>query len=210
MKQQQKIISFDVEGTLITTEFSYAIWYEVLPQLYAERHGIPIEHAQKIMNDEIERTITDPLPEYFEIQYWFDKYDLGNAIPVIKNCRNRIHLYPGVPDILEYLNQHYRLVICSGTPRTALQYLIQDIEHHFFKIFSSVSDFKRLKVPGFYRDICKVLDSEPEDIVHIGDNWQYDYLNAQEAGLRSLHISHNKDYCQDNSLTNLMELKELF
>jgi HAD superfamily hydrolase (TIGR01549 family) len=208
MRQQQKFISFDVEGTLVTTEFSYAIWYEAIPQLYAEKHDIVIDHARKIINDEIERTITEPSPQYFEVQYWFDKYGLGDAISTIIKYRDRIHLYPEVPENLEYLGRQYRLVICSGTPRSTLQYLIKDIEHHFYKIFSSVSDYKQLKVPGFYHDICEALDTSPRDVVHIGDNWQYDYLNSQEAGLTSFHISYDRNYCRENSLTNLMELKE--
>lgn len=208
MKQQQKYISFDVEGTLITTEFSYAIWYEAIPQLYAEKHDISIDHAQKIINDEVERTITEPSPQYFEVQYWFDKYGLGDAVPIIMKYRDRIHLYPEVPEILEYFGGRYKLVICSGTPRSTLQYLIKDIEPLFYKVFSSVSDYKRLKVPGFYHDICQALNASPEEVVHVGDNWQYDYLNAQEAGLTSFHISYDRNYCRDNSLNNLLELKE--
>jgi HAD superfamily hydrolase (TIGR01549 family) len=206
--KQQKYISFDVEGTLITTEFSYSIWYEVIPRLYAEKHGIDIEIAQQTINSEIEHTITDPRPEYFEIQYWFDKFSLGEAAPAILQCRNRIRQYSNVPEILEYLGNHYRLVICSGTPRTALQYLVQDIAHYFYRIFSSVTDFNRLKVPGFYRDVCAELGASPDEIVHIGDNWQYDCLNAQEAGLMSFHISHAPEYRRENSLKDLLELKD--
>jgi len=32
-----KIISFDVEGTLVSPDFSQAVWYEGIPALYSQR-----------------------------------------------------------------------------------------------------------------------------------------------------------------------------
>jgi len=35
-----KIVSLDVEGTLATTDFSSAVWFEAIPRQYAERYGV--------------------------------------------------------------------------------------------------------------------------------------------------------------------------
>lgn len=207
MKQRQKIISFDVEGTLATTEYSYAIWYEAIPRLYAIKHDVSNEYAQEVITKEIEKIVLSPKAKYFEVQYWFDKFDLGNAMPVVEKYRNRIRYYPEVPDVLAYFDRTYKLIISSGTARTTLNYLVAEIEHYFCKIFSSTSDYNQLKTPEFYRDICKVLDVNPEEVIHIGDNWQYDILNAQEAGISAFHISRDPKYCRENSLISLQELK---
>lgn len=41
-----KIISFDVEGTLITRRFSQIIWEEAIPRLYSKKFGIDIDEAK--------------------------------------------------------------------------------------------------------------------------------------------------------------------
>ncbi|MEA3253651.1 MAG: hypothetical protein U9Q17_01740, partial [Chloroflexota bacterium] len=44
-----KVVSFDAEGTLTTTDFSRAIWEEGLPLLYARKHGIELDKAKEIV-----------------------------------------------------------------------------------------------------------------------------------------------------------------
>jgi FMN phosphatase YigB (HAD superfamily) len=44
-----KIVSFDLEGTLTTPDFSQAVWYERIPSLYSELHNITPEEAQAIV-----------------------------------------------------------------------------------------------------------------------------------------------------------------
>ena len=43
-----KVVSFDVEGTMVTTDFSYAIWFEMIPQRYAERWGLSFAEALRM------------------------------------------------------------------------------------------------------------------------------------------------------------------
>jgi len=32
------------------------------------------------------------------------------------------------------------------------------------------------KTVGFYQRICQILESRPQEIVHVGDHYEFDYL----------------------------------
>ena len=50
-----KVISFDLEGTLVTPDFSQAVWHEGIPSLYASQNGIGIKEAKAIVLREYEK-----------------------------------------------------------------------------------------------------------------------------------------------------------
>ncbi|RPJ61771.1 MAG: hypothetical protein EHM12_05045, partial [Dehalococcoidia bacterium] len=47
-----KVISFDVEGTMVTTDFSASIWFEMIPQRYAARRGLSFDGATSRIRQE--------------------------------------------------------------------------------------------------------------------------------------------------------------
>lgn len=201
-----KIISFDVEGTLVTTDFSYAIWFEAIPQRYAEKHGIPIEQAKKAVMEEYEK-VGDQRVEWYDINYWFQKFDLGNYEPAMEKCQDRVQYYPEVIDILSSLGNKYKLTVASGSPREFLHHLLRDIEPYFHKIFSSISDYKQIKTREFYHKMCQALDVPPEQVLHVGDNWQFDFVAARETGIHALHLDRKGENNHQSSLTDLGQLK---
>ena len=52
---QIKIISFDVEGTLVSHEFSEVLWNEAIPLCYAQKYNIDTNQARKITRGEFEK-----------------------------------------------------------------------------------------------------------------------------------------------------------
>jgi predicted HAD superfamily hydrolase len=46
----------------------------------------------------------------------------------------------------------------------------------------------------------------PAQIVHVGDNWQFDFLNSKQIGINAFHLDRGGN-SQQGSLTNLTELK---
>ena len=50
-----RVISFDVEGTLVTYDYSKTIWDKEIPRLYAKRKGLTFEKAEKIVRTEYKR-----------------------------------------------------------------------------------------------------------------------------------------------------------
>ena len=200
-----KVISFDVEGTLVTTDFSYAIWFDAIPRKYAIKHGISVEQAKQTVIEEYEK-IGDQRLEWYDINYWFRKFELGSYRTAMQEYQNLVCYYPEVIQLLKSLNNHYQLIATSGSPHEFLQHLLQDIRHYFHRVFSSVSDYRQTKTEEFYRQLCQELNVMPEQIVHIGDNWQFDYINASTIGLKAFFIDRK---CSNNKPGALVSLTEL-
>ena len=47
-----KIVSFDLEGTLVDMTFSDKVWNEGIPALYAQKTGLKFEEAKRIVLNE--------------------------------------------------------------------------------------------------------------------------------------------------------------
>ncbi len=199
-----KIVSFDAEGTLVTTDFSYSIWYEAIPEKYAQKHGIDFATARTIIEEEY-RKVGDHRLEWYDVRYWFSRFGLGPPEPVMAGYRHKVSYYPEVREVLAELGQRYTLIVASGSMREFLCHLLEGIEPYFGRVFSSLSDYRRLKTPEFYEEVCREMGVSPERIVHVGDNREFDFLFPQKVGIRAFHLDRSGG--SDGSLTSLAELK---
>lgn len=205
--KQIELISFDAEGTVVTPDFSEAIWHEAIPALYAQKKGLDIAQARRHIAEEYGR-IGDQRLEWYDIEYWFSCLDLGSSEPVIQSCLDKIGHYPEVTEVLSSLASEYRLIVASGTPLKLLYWLLRDIKPYFVRIFSSVSHYRQLKSPDFYLSICEEMGVKPSQVIHVGDNWQFDFLNAQQAGVNAFYLDRSGRNHQE-SLSDLIQLKSL-
>jgi putative hydrolase of the HAD superfamily len=203
--KQIELISFDAEGTLVTPDFSQAIWHEAIPALYAQKTGLDLAQAQRHIAEEYGR-IGDQRLEWYDIEYWFSYLDLGSSESVIQSCLGKIAYYPEITGVLSSLASEYRLIIASGTPLELLHCLLRDIEPYFVRIFSSISHYRQLKSPDFYIRICEEMGVKPSQVIHVGDNWQFDFLNARQAGINAFYIDRSGRNHQE-SLSDLAQLK---
>jgi putative hydrolase of the HAD superfamily len=204
---QIELVSFDAEGTLVTPDFSETIWHEAIPTLYARKQGLDLAEAKRRIADEYAK-VGDHRLEWYDIEYWFNYLGLGSSEPVIQSCLSKISYYPEITEVLSSLAGEYRLVVASGTPLELLRLLLQDIKPYFVRIFSSISHYRQLKSPGFYLRICEEMGVRPSQVIHVGDNWQFDFLSARQAGLNALYIDRSGRNPQE-SLSDLTQLKHL-
>ena len=205
--RQIELISLDAEGTLVTPDFSESIWHEAIPALYAQKKGLDFAQAKKSITEEYDKVGVHRL-EWYDIEYWFGRLDLGSSQPVIESCLNKIAHYPEVTEVLSSLAGKYRLIVASGTPLRLLDYLLRDIRPYFVRIFSSISNYRQVKTPDFYLRICEEMTVEPGQVVHVGDSWQFDFINASQAGINALYVDRSGANHQD-SLADLTGLKNL-
>jgi HAD superfamily hydrolase (TIGR01549 family) len=205
--KQIELISFDAEGTVVTPDFSQAIWHEAIPALYAQKEGLNLAQAKRHVAEEYGK-IGDQRLEWYDIEYWFSYLGLGSSESMIQGCLDKIGYYPEVTEVLSSLASEYKLIVASGTPLELLHCLLRDIKPYFVRIFSSVSHYRQLKSPDFYLKICEEMGVKLSQVIHVGDNWQFDFLNARQAGINALYLDRSRRDHQ-GSLNDLNQLKQL-
>lgn len=201
-----KVVSFDAEGTLVTPDFSYAVWFEAIPERYAENNGIDFKLARKIVEEEY-RKVGDQRLEWYDVRYWFDKLDLGTPDQVMERCQSSVRYYDEVKDVLSSLSSRYKLVVASGSTRDFLRHLLQGIEPYFTRVFSSLTDYNQLKTSEFYLKVCQEMGVRPEKVVHVGDNLQFDFVTPREVGIQAFYLDRKQQSDGVSTLTSLIQLK---
>lgn len=184
-----KVVSFDMEGTLIEPRFSVLVWEHDIPRLYAEKHGLTLKEAKdRVFAEYME--IGDERPEWYDIEYWFRRLDLpGDWRELLEMRRGIIKTYPEVGEVLERLSDRYRLIVTSNTIREFLEVQLEGLWSYFTHIFSAPSDFGEVKkTAGFYRRICDLVGVEPSSMAHIGDHWKFDYIIPRSIGIEAFYL----------------------
>ena len=203
--RQIELVSFDAEGTLVTPDFSETIWHEAIPALYAQKKGLDLAQAKKCITEEYDKIGVHRL-EWYDIEYWFSHLDLGSSEPVIRSCLSKVSYYAEITEVLSSLACEYKLIVASGTPLELLHCLLRDIKSYFVRLFSPISHYRQVKSPDFYLRICEEMGVKPSQVIHIGDNWQFDFLNARQAGLNAFYLDRLGENHQE-SLSDLTQLK---
>ena len=182
-----RVISFDAEGTLVSPDFSDAIWHEAIPALYAQKKGVNINQAKTTVFKEYDK-VGDQRLEWYDIGYWFRLLELGTPDQVIQDCLDKAVYYTEVTEVLSDLAGRYELIVASSTHLDFLNYILRDIKHYFSHIFSSISHYKQVKSTNFYLEICKTVNVSPSEVVHVGDNWRLDFLVPKQAGMHAYYL----------------------
>ena len=50
----KKVISFDLDGTLVHGRFGDMVWHHGIPEKYSQKYGVPFEEAQRLILEEYE------------------------------------------------------------------------------------------------------------------------------------------------------------
>jgi putative hydrolase of the HAD superfamily len=201
-----KVISFDVDGTIVERSFMDRFWNELIPKLYAEKHGTSREEALEFVKksyDEIgDRDVRWYLPDY-----WFERFQLEiNLDDILEDFRGELKIYPDAMEILRRLKS-YKLIAVSNAVREILEFELSEISEYFWKTFSCPSDFGDIrKRPEIYLMICEFIDTPPSEILHIGDHPFFDFEVPRKAGIRSILLDRVGN---DGHIRSLIELEDL-
>lgn len=111
-------------------------------------------------------------------------------------------LYPDVIDVLERLRPFFQLAIVSnfdGRLRVVLERL--GIAKYFGRVFVSSEMGADKPDPEIFRRAVKLLDLQPSEVLHVGDDPERDWRAATGAGLSSFQLDRKK-----NSLADLFRI----
>ncbi len=206
-----KVVSFDADGTLVTPDFSQAVWYEGVPSLYASKNGISFREARTFIEKEYQ-VVGDLRIEWYDIKFWLRRFGLGQPLAghqrLLEDYKHRVSCYPEVTQVLSSLSKDYTLIVVSCSTREFLPYLLDGIEGYFARVFSTVSDFGQIKTPSFFLEVCRQLGVSPREMAHVGDLWEQDFITAKEAGLKAFHLDRRGERKDRTSLRSLADLEE--
>ena len=183
-----KVISFDVDGTLVDAEYNDLIWLEEIPRLYAENKGIDFKTAYDFILAEYEKVGENDL-RWYDMNYWLELFGINRTYAeIMQKYTDRIKIYPEVEKTLEILQSKLRMVVISLMPREFLDVKLKKLNGYFSRTFSTTSDFKSQKTTGVYMEICRLLCISENELLHIGDSWEKDYIAPKKAGIKTLYL----------------------
>jgi HAD superfamily hydrolase (TIGR01549 family) len=206
-----KYISFDMDGTLVDPVFTDFVWGQGIPTLYAERVGLPFEAAKAFVEREYQN-VGEGAIEWYDIKYWFRFFQLEQSWKALmKQFVDKIQVYPDVNHILDRLKDRFQLILTSNAGREFIEVEMEatGLGRYFDQIFSATSDFGVVKKTiEFYQRICQTLGTSPQEIVHIGDHYEFDYLVPRKLGIHAFYLDRSGEKRGEFVLRNLGELEE--
>ena len=186
-----KIISFDLDGTLVKPEYSEWVWGVGIPHLFAQKRGISFDEAKMVVEEEYHK-VGDGSLEWYDIKYWFNFFQLdGSWRSLLNRYSHKIKTYPEVSKVLRDFSSHYMVIMISNAAREFIDIEVEvaELRAYFSRIFSATSDFGEIKkTTEFYGRICQLLRINPREMVHVGDHWEFDYVVPRDLGIRAFHV----------------------
>ncbi len=206
-----EIISFDMDGTLVDPEFTDWVWLHGIPTLYAEKANLPFEEAKHFVVEEYLK-VGEGAIEWYDIKYWFGFFQLErNWKDLMHQYVDKINIYPDVNYILEGLKDKFPIILTSNAGREFIDVEMEatGLRGYFNRIFSATSDFGEVKkTAGFYQRICKIVGARPQEIVHVGDHYEFDYLVPLSLGIHAFYLDRRGEKRGEFVLQDLRELEE--
>ena len=202
-----KVVSLDMEGTLIDHAFSHAIWETDIPCLYAEKHELDLEAAREMVLAEYGE-VGDRMREWYDVDYWFRRLGLDSDWrQLIRERAGLIKVYPDAAEALQRLSGVYPMIVSSNTIREFLDLQVDAVGHYFTHVYSAPSDFGTVKKDaGFYRLIVDAMGVRPCEMVHVGDHLEFDYRAARSLGVRAYHLDRSRETAGCDTIHDLVEL----
>ena len=188
---KKPVLSFDLDGTLIRHDYGTAVWREAVPELVARQRGMSLEEAKEWVYAQYD-SVGDRAMEWYDIAYWFDRFRLEEDWKkTLWDWREKIGVYPEVPEVLETLSKQFRMVVLSNASRPFLEIEMAfgGLDGVFEAAVSATTDLREVKkTESFYRKVFEQLGIEHTDVIHVGDHREFDYEAPCLAGIEAYYL----------------------
>lgn len=206
-----KVISFDLDGTLMKGTYADLVWLEGLPKVYAKEKNIEFEKAKRYLQ-QLYDEVGDNRVEWYDLEYWFNRFNLrSNWKDLLEQYKYAIEPYLEAPSVLKRLKEKCDLIITSNAKREFIEIELEEtnLRTYFTAVFSSTSDFHKVKkVADFYTMVCQNLNIHPTEMIHIGDHKEFDYIIPKNIAIHSFYLNRKKTSNEEYVVYDLKEFEE--
>lgn len=187
----RRLVSFDLDSTLVDPTYTAFVWEIGIPQLYAKKHRVSLSKATSRVISEYQR-VGDGSLEWYDIAYWFEYFELpGTWKDLMEEHRDKIKLFPEVKGVVEDLAQSFHLIVISNAAREFVELELKEtgIATYFIRTFSTTSDFGQVKkTPECFEAILKEMGVTPSQAIHVGDHYEFDYSIPRRLGINAYFL----------------------
>ena len=206
------VVSFDLDGTLTDSSFVDSVWLEGIPHLYSIKKRVSFDDAKEAVIREYEEVGREEL-QWYDLRYWIEKFDLNVGWQdLLSRFEDRIRTYPEVLKVVEELTQRgIRLIIITNASSEFLEFQLAEtnMEGYFEAVFSATSDFGMVKkTVDLYRKVCRILGIFPHEMIHVGDDRNFDFYVPRRLGILAFHLDRTGTYEGEHVIYNLEDLHE--
>lgn len=226
MPQIIKLLSFDLDDTLWPCTPTILRAEEQLYQWLSEHVPVITRSYDIYQLRDKRRALLDEFPElaydltrlriksFEELAEEFDLADdwIQPVFDIFYEARQQVTLFDDVEPVLDELVKKFQLAsLTNGNADT-----VKTGVDHWFDFSLNAASVKKLKSePDIYRQVQKLANIEPRQMVHIGDDPVNDVTGAKSAGVYAIWLNRERKpwplhSCQpDVSISSLHELPAL-
>ncbi|MEN6615818.1 MAG: HAD family hydrolase [Syntrophorhabdus sp.] len=190
----KKVISFDLDGTLVDARYGDMVWNHGIPTEYAKAYNMPFANARSLVRQQYE-SVGDGDILWYEIRHWLARFSLDvSASELLDRYEDHIELCPDAREVLTRLSERYTLIIASNAARIFVEkeLIKTGLSGVFSFIVSATTDWGMIKKESdFFRRLCTEMGVNPVDMVHVGDHAVFDHDIPSGIGIESYYIDGN-------------------
>lgn len=204
-----KAISFDLDDTLysnrqvmLNTDHAMQVYfqqlfskYQLVPAQQKPDHNFWLPYRQQVltttpllMHDvtEVRRATYQLGLKLLGLPEQFILAEADKAMSHFLLHRNQVTVPTEIPELLTELGKRYRLIaISNGNVCTQTIGLTPYFQH----VFHAGQGLKQKPANDLFHQASKILNVEPQHILHVGDCGYADIFGAQRAGFRSAWLN---------------------
>lgn len=172
----------------------------------------PVERHLMLEKHESDQDLEEAIEAFYEeMGVDYSENDITETRKLLEDAADNVMAYPETENILEYLDEDYRLGLISNTNFRAFQGLKQEIEVEdiFDVIFLSYKEGMMKPEADVFETVLSEIEVEPDEAVMVGDSLPDDVQAAEELGIDAILVDREDRHPEyENSIKTLRELKE--
>ena len=202
----------DMDGTVLDLAFDHYIWMHHVPERYAERHGLEVDHARQKLFAKFEEMLGRL--EWYCLDHWSEFLDLDVA-KIHHDNRDRIGFLPGAREFLDAasgMGKRLLLVSNSHAETLDIKNSVTGVTDFFDGVHLSHSFGHPKETQQFWRAMADVEDFDPATTLFVDDTARV-LDSARDYGigmlLEVMHPDTSKEKKPESAYAAITGVKDL-